>query len=150
MMHTAWRLDWECQHSCCASDFMRNRTLCSNFSFFACQLTLPGTPWSHFAVLCGTLCSPFLHPPGNNPGLLSSKNLTTVLPATDIEEHASFTKSLLNTSVFLIYSVKIPLLKMKISTSLSGKALDQCPFLCREISDIQEKTTTLSNDRIWK
>lgn len=74
--------DWnrECQHSCCASDFTRNRTLCNNFCSFTCQLVLPGTPWSHFAVLCGTLCSPLLHPLGNNPALLSSRILTAVLP----------------------------------------------------------------------
>lgn len=74
--------DWnqECQHSCCASDFMRNRTLCNNFCSFTCQLILPGTPWSHFAVLCCTRCSPLLHPLGNNPMLLSSRMLTAVLP----------------------------------------------------------------------
>lgn len=74
--------DWngECQHSCCASDFMRNRTLCNNFCSFTRQLVLPGTPWSHFAILRSTLCSPSLHPLGNNPALLSSRILTAVLP----------------------------------------------------------------------
>lgn len=59
-------------------------------------------------------------------------------------------KSFLNTPVFLIYSVEIPLLKLKISSSLSGNILVCCPFLHREISDIREKTITLSNGRIWK
>lgn len=73
--------DWnqECQHSCCAPDFMRNRTLCSNFCSFTCQLVLPGTPRSHFAVLCGTLLS-IAPSSGNNPALLSSRILTTLLP----------------------------------------------------------------------